>query len=553
MAGIEDEGAALNGIVIAGDNFQALTTIGAAWENRIQCTYIDPPYNTGSDGFPYKDSFQRSSWLAMMNLKLMLGHRLMARTGTFFGSIGEQECHSFKQLLLRYTPDEKAISTIVWKARVKPVNIGTSKYRPQREIEYVLSYEKQFGAYEFKPLLTGTVRTYHHTFKERKYRIATILKSNRGTNYRSTMSFEIDGYTPPEGQRWQAGDDEVRWLKDNDYVEFRDGTPFRRYFEDEEGEEHDPFYCHMEGEWSGTSEIGKSELNHILGNQHGFDTVKPTRLIKTLVTPTTAKGDVVLDYFAGSGTTAHALISLEREGADRRRYILVEAAEYFDTLLIPRLKKVIYANDWKEGKPQSRNTGVSHACKVLRLESYEDTLNNLRLPARLPEAQELALQAASPAVRDEYTLGYMLELETQGSPSLLNVSAFTDPFSYTLQTATGTAGETRPVNVDLVETFNWLLGLTVRHTDFIREVCVVDGTNPQGERVLVLWRNTAKVDAEALNEWFTKQGYSTRDLEYEVIYVNGDHHLENLRRDDQTWKVRMIDEEFPRLMWEGCA
>jgi adenine-specific DNA-methyltransferase len=260
----------------------------------------------------------------------------------------------------------------------------------------------------------------------------------------------------------------------------------------------------------------------------------------------------VLDFFAGSGTTGHAAISQNREDNGTRKYVLVEMGEHFDTVLVPRLKKVIYAKDWKEGKPQGRNTGVSHACKVLRLESYEDTLNNLRLPARLPEAQELALQAASPAVRDEYTLGYMLELETQGSPSLLNVSAFTDPFSYTLQVATGTAGETRPVNVDLVETFNWLLGLTVRHTDFIRDVCVVDGTNPQGERVLILWRNTAKVDAEALNEWFTKQGYSTRDLEYALIYVNGDHHLENLRRDDQTWKVRMIDEEFPRLMWEGC-
>ena len=297
---------------------------------------------------------------------------------------------------------------------------------------------------------------------------------------------------------------------------------------------------------------GEKELADLFGKSRVFSNPKPTTLVSRFILQASDSQSTSLDFFPGSGTTGDAVINLNREDNGTRKYVLVEMGEHFDTVLVPRLKKVIYAKDWKEGKPQGRNTGVSHACKVLRLESYEDTLNNLRLPSHTPE-QELALQAASPAVRDEYTLGYMLELETQGSPSLLNVSAFTDPFSYTLQTATGTAGETRPVNVDLVETFNWLLGLTVRHTDFIREVCVVDGTNPQGERVLILWRNTAKVDAEALNEWFTKQGYSTRDLEYSLIYVNGDHHLENLRRDDQTWKVRMIDEEFPRLMWEGCA
>ena len=75
---------------------------------------------------------------------------------------------------------------------------------------------------------------------------------------------------------------------------------------------------------------------------------------------------------------------------------------------------------------------------------------------------------------------------------------------------------------------------------------------PEGEKVLVLWRNTTAVDAEALNAWCKKQKISVLDGEFAVIYVNGDHHLENLRRDDQTWKVRLTDEEFPKLMWEGC-
>ena len=84
----------------------------------------------------------------------------------------------------------------------------------------------------------------------------------------------------------------------------------------------------------------------------------------------------------------------------------------------------------------------------------------------------------------------------------------------------------------------------------IRGVRVVEGTNPQGERVLVLWRNLDEVDNDALDDWFKKQDYNTRDQEYDVIYVNGDNNLENLRRGDQTWKVRLTEEAFGRLMFD---
>ena len=227
--------------------------------------------------------------------------------------------------------------------------------------------------------------------------------------------------------------------------------------------------------------------------------------------------------------------------------------EHFDTVLVPRLKKVIYAKDWKDGKPVSRDSGVSHCFKVLRLESYEDTLNNLRLH-RSPEQQTTLdeLDLTHPDAAEDYRLGYMLDLESAGSASLLSTAAFTDPWSYTLDVATGTAGETRPVNVDLVETFNWLLGLTVTSQARSGGVLWVEGTNPQGEKVLILWRKLTgpdAVDSPALNAWCQKLKVSVPDGEYALIYVNGDHHLDNLRRPDQTWKVRLIDEEFPRLMF----
>src|SRR5205823_3678432 len=104
--------------------------------------------------------------------------------------------------------------------------------------------------------------------------------------------------------------------------------------------------------------------------------------------------------------------------------------------------------------------------------------------------------------------------------------------------------------IDLVETFNWLLGLRVRHIDALRGFRVVQGTSSKGDKVLVIWRNTREKTNADLDDFFVKQRYNTRDMEFDVIYVNGDNNLENLKRADETWKVRLIEEEFKRLMFD---
>lgn len=538
---------AINGLLVQGENFQMLNLLKDRFHREVKCLYIDPPYNTGSDGFPYKDSYQHSSWLAMMRDRLTCALEFLSPDGVLYVSIGEEEVTALQSLLDQIFGSGNRVGTIVWKARVKPVNIGDAKYRPQNETEYVVGYEREDNKARFLPLITGGLRTYPHEFNGRKYRLTTILKSNRGTNYRSTMSFELEGYTPPEGQRWQAGEDEIRWLWDNNYIEFNEGVPSRRYFEDEEGAEHDPFYCFMDQDWSGTSEGGKSELNHLLGNTHGFDTVKPKRLIVSLLTASAPKNSYVLDFFGGSGTTGHAVIAQNRDDADgKRKYILAEMGEYFDSLMKPRIQKVIYSKDWREGKPVSRE-GSSNLFKYIRLESYEDALNNLEL--KRTEAQDDLLREHAP-LREDYLLRYQLDVETRDSASLLKVAQFTNPFAYQLKIATGSVGESRPVNVDLVETFNYLLGLRVGHMDTIRGFKVVTGLNPAGEKTLVIWRNVAEKSNADLDAFFQKQGYNTKDMEFAVIYVNGDNNLENLKRGDETWKVRRIEDEFKRLMFD---
>ena len=209
------------------------------------------------------------------------------------------------------------------------INLQPCEYARKSSIfqDNQLIYEKSGVGNKFFPLITGSVRSYPYTLDGRKYRIATILKSNRGANRRESMSFELEGFTPAEGQRWQAGESEIKRLYAEGYIEFKDGTPFRRYFEDEEGAEHDPFYCFMENEWSSTSEAGKQELNSLLGEFHGFDTVKPITLIKTLIMSCTQDEDIIFDFFSGSATTAHAVFQLNIEQNTKRKFIMVQYPE----------------------------------------------------------------------------------------------------------------------------------------------------------------------------------------------------------------------------------
>lgn len=275
-----------------------------------------------------------------------------------------------------------------------------------------------------------------------------------------------------------------------------------------------------------------------------FDTPKPTALIARVLE--LCNGNLILDFFAGSGTTGHAVINLNREDGGQRKYILVEMGAYFDAVTKPRILKVIYSKDWKDGKPVSRE-GSSHLLKCIRLESYEDALNNLEL--RRDDVQTTLL-AEEPELREDYMLRYMLDVESRNSASLLNTAAFAHPFGYTLEIAKSSVGETDKTAVDLVETFNYLLGLRVQQIDTIRGVTVVTGRDAASQRVLILWRDVDAMPNGKLEEFFQKQGYTTRDHEFDQIYVNGDNHLENLRRDDETWKVRLIEQEFQRLMFD---
>ncbi len=248
------------------------------------------------------------------------------------------------------------------------------------------------------------------------------------------------------------------------------------------------------------------------------------------------------------------MIELNRRDAGKRKYVLVEMADYFDTVIKPRIQKVVYAADWRDGKPVSGSPGQSHMFHYIRLESYEDALNNLRFRALGDEAQ-----AALYALPD-YFLRYMLDFETRGSPSLLDTEQFDKPFQY--QLAITRQQETRPRTVDLVTTFNFLLGLRVRTvrrfekpiqtSDFSEEiggravpvpVVRVLGEDGAGRRVCVLWRDAPPLEEmEAEKQWL--QANVLADVAYDLLYINGESALPD---------ALPIEPEFKRLMFEGVS
>ena len=360
-------------MIIHGDNLSALKSLLPQYEGKIKCIYIDPPYNTGNEGWVYndnvndprivewlgkvvgdeeKDLTRHDKWLCMMYPRLKLLHRLLADDGVIFISIGDDEQAYLKLICDEIFGSSNFISCFVWKSRAKPSNTGLAKVKPQNDAEYVYCYGKTSST-KYQLVLSGKERNYPHHDKDGVYRLQTILKSNRGESKRKTMTFSLAGYTPPATKRWQAGEDTILDLYARNRITFETGEPMLKYYSHEENHEYSPFYCFIKNEDSSTAKNGKKLLNSILGNQHGFDTVKPVEILTYLLKHITDKDSIIF------GTTAHAVLNMNKSDGGNRKFILVEMMDYADTITAERVKRVI--DGYGEGKKAVEGTGGGFA------------------------------------------------------------------------------------------------------------------------------------------------------------------------------------------------
>jgi adenine-specific DNA-methyltransferase len=612
---------AADGVLLHSENFQALSLMQTRYREKVQCIYIDPPYNTGGDGFAYKDAYQHSSWLAMLDSRLVLAHGTLAVNGTFVSNIDEHEYERLGLVLDQQFNPENRIGSLVWK--------GATDNNPTRiaiEHEYLLCFAKDKSradehwstrtSQQKEQMLEAysRIRNSAASVEEVAVLFAEFASEHReelGDLYRYRRIDNVGPYAARRnmdnpGKRgydynvvhpvtkkpcirpywgWRFPPATMERLLAEDRIIFGDTEEklpeLKVYLTDVK--------FPLRSMFSLDARKGSNDLDRLFGARNIFKNPKPVELITYVIPFMTTRDALLADFFAGSGTTGHAIINLNREDSGSRRFLLIESGEHFDLVLVPRLKKVVFTPEWKDGKPVRMATTDEAGCgprliKTLRLESYEDALNNLAMSRSIQQQAAIDFNAAQGAggFREEYLLRYQMDVESRGSASLLDVKTFSDPTAYKLQVKTPGSDESREVKVDLLETFNWLVGLTVQHiaaprsfaADFERDsegrlrlkgrlkqdasgpwwFRTVTGITPEGRKTLVIWRKlTGDVERDSLvlETWFRdKQAFSVKDSEFDLIYVNGDSTLENLRLPDESWKVRLIEEDFHRLMFE---
>ena len=537
-----------NGLLIHSDNFQALNLLQERYKEQVKCIYIDPPYNTDGDGFIYKDGYKNSSWLSLIEDRITLQKNLMSKDGTLAISIDDNEVHELDLCVSNIMNNQKIGELSVTRAE----GGGLAK-RIVKGHDYLMLYAKDLDI--CPPLLRPKdIRGKTVTINGEDFWIETDWLRIEFGKYGTLLYEDIE---------------KVKGIEKK--LEIDDGIASGKYILVKKDNSH------IVGRYRSVKEDGSkfySVIKHLntdgtavlkeLFPMGGFGYPKPVSLISQYVLGSTFsssyKNAIVLDYFAGSGTTAHAVINLNREDNGNRKYILVEQGEYFDSVLKPRVQKVIFAKEWKDGKPQADNGefgSVSQIVKVLKLESYEDTLNNLEL--RKP-AQDLADMGLSETVQNDYLLHYMLDVESRDS--LLNTQHFTKPFDYQLNIATTSAGAYETKTIDLVETFNYLIGLRVCAIDDQREKrgwVTVKGKLANDDNALIIWRDCEKIGYGELNDFIRKNAYGVEDkAEYseetfKVVYINGDHNVPTVFTDSddsvKTLKVRSIEAEFLSRMF----
>lgn len=574
LATIDDLDANTTGVLIHGENFQALNLMQARYGGKVKCVYIDPPYNTGNDGFAYKDGYQHSSWLAMMEDRLRLARTVLDERGVIFCSIDRAEMHRIK-FLMDMLFDGQSLGDLVWKNATdnNPTQVAV-------EHEHVLCYAENL---DFVPKVWKSQSSVAKELLHQRYvslRAARLSNEQMQNNIREFLKDNAD--TMGELERYKfvddggvyAGSESVHNPHPGGYVydvlHPETGRPMRApangyrfpektmrvefvakgrliYGPDENRIVKikvylDEYEDTLRSVISLDGRLGAYALGELFGNAKIFRNPKPPQLVSRLVSfVATDPNDLLCDFFAGCGTTGHAAIRA------RRRFVLIESGTHFDTVLKPRILKVIHADEWKDGVPVTRK-GPSAIVKVVRIESYEDALENLE-PRRSP-AQEDLLKKATPAFREKYFLQYMLDWETKGKGSLVDGSAFAHPFDRALRVTQG--DDVRTVTVDLVETFNWLVGLTVTRMDRTGDVQTVAGVLPNGERALALWRDVAKVDIDALDAWWKKSPYNA-STELDVVYVNGSAGIATHRPKEAHWRLERTETVFLKRMLEASG
>ena len=600
-----------DGVLFYSENFQALNLMQARFRGQVQCVYIDPPYNAPKSEIAYKNNYKHSSFLSLIEGRLNLSRSLSSVDGSHVVAIDKNERNGVFRVLNDVFPyyDNTAVTiehnrkgvqgdhfsfTHEYALFAIPSARKTLNPMERSEVEWEYSNFRNWGG---ESLRTDAANCFY----------AVLVRDSKIVGFGNVWTDE-EHHPASANVTREDGTIEIypidsegverKWRYERGTVEairnkLRIETSHDDVLQVKIAKTTDQFKTVWYSPRYNAGDNGTRPAREMGLPIGELDYPKSVFTTRDCIFAVSDSDALILDYFAGSGTTGQVVINLNREDGGQRKFILVEMGDYFYTVLLPRLKKVTYSPDWKDGKPKySAKTKEAkrfpRILKVVRLESYEDTLNNLT-PKRTSAQQDVLdfpEANGSDSFKEQYLLRYMLDVETRSSQSLLNIDGFLDPTSYRLKVKRPGSDESCEVNVDLLETFNWLLGLKVQRIatpqtynanfwrdgegrlqleGYLKESAdgpwwfrAVSGVLPDERRALILWRKRPggetpegmEQDNLVLEEWFKEQGF-TEDVSCDLIYVNGVCQLETLKAPSDAWEIRLIEDAFRRLMFES--
>jgi adenine-specific DNA-methyltransferase len=341
-------------LYIEGDNLEVLKLLQKCYYGKVKMIYIDPPYNTGKD-FVYKDDFHdnlenykritgqvdgngkpistntetsgryHTDWLNMMYPRLRLARNLLADDGVIFISIDDNEVENLKKICNEIFGESNFIGCFLWKKKSTSTNVANALVSPQ--VDYQLCYGKKVSPQSLNRRETTTnQREYPFEDENGKYRTTIIEKKDSGDYARETMKYPILGIYPRDGKRWQIGEKTAREYERANRFLIDNGIVKLKIYEKDDKSTFSANPTLLVD--LGSTDSANKETNvELFGREELFPNPKPTKLLLHLLKMGTNNDSIVLDFFSGSATTAHAVMQLNAEDGGNRRFIMVQLPE----------------------------------------------------------------------------------------------------------------------------------------------------------------------------------------------------------------------------------